>query len=253
MELPAQDPDYDGQQTILDHLYASDMAAVKAMRIYAAAADGDDDEALQAAYEGMDLHNAWDFEARAKEVLGRLNLHNLGRTMATLSGGERRRIALARVLIEEPDILFLDEPTNHLDLDMIQWLERYLAQSKMTILMITHDRYFLENVCDTILELDDQTLYKYKGNYSYYLEKGGAQGERIGQSRQGPGHFQARTRMDAVHPIRANRQIQIAHRTVLRNQESGQKAVGGRRHGLALESPSPRRQNHRIAQSGTRF
>ena len=166
-----QDPDYDGQQTILDHLYASDMAAVKAMRIYAAAADGDDDEALQAAYEGMDLHNAWDFEARAKEVLGRLNLHNLGRTMATLSGGERRRIALARVLIEEPDILFLDEPTNHLDLDMIQWLERYLAQSKMTILMITHDRYFLENVCDTILELDDQTLYKYKGNYSYYLEK----------------------------------------------------------------------------------
>ena len=166
-----QDPDYDGQQTILDHLYASDMAAVKAMRIYAAAADGDDDEALQAAYEGMDLHNAWDFEAHAKEVLGRLNLHNLGRTIATLSGGERRRIALARVLIEEPDILFLDEPTNHLDLDMIQWLERYLAQSKMTILMITHDRYFLENVCDTILELDDQTLYKYKGNYSYYLEK----------------------------------------------------------------------------------
>ena len=96
---------------------------------------------------------------------------SLSRTMATLSGGERRRIALARVLIEEPDILFLDEPTNHLDLDMIQWLERYLAQSKMTILMITHDRYFLENVCDTILELDDQTLYKYKGNYSYYLEK----------------------------------------------------------------------------------
>jgi ATP-binding cassette subfamily F protein uup len=166
-----QDPKYDGHQSILDHLYASDMAAVQAMRTYASASGGTDDAALQAAYEGMDLHNAWDFEARAKEVLGRLNLHNLSRTMNTLSGGERRRIALARVLIEEPDILFLDEPTNHLDLDMIQWLERYLAQSKMTILMITHDRYFLENVCDTILELDDQTLYKYKGNYSYYLEK----------------------------------------------------------------------------------
>ncbi len=166
-----QDPEYDGNQTILDHLYASDMAAVKAMRTYVAAAEGADDDTLQSAYEGMDIHNAWDFEARAKEVLGRLNLHNLSRTMATLSGGERRRIALARVLIEEPDILFLDEPTNHLDLDMIQWLERYLAQSKMTILMITHDRYFLENVCDTILELDGQTLHKYKGNYSYYLEK----------------------------------------------------------------------------------
>ena len=91
-----QDPDYDDRQTILDHLYASDMAAVKAMRIYAAAADGDDDEDLQAAYEGMDLHNAWDFEARAKEVLGRLNLHNLGRTMATLSGGERPRLVHSR-------------------------------------------------------------------------------------------------------------------------------------------------------------
>lgn len=166
-----QDPEYQGDQTILNHLYASDMEAVQAMRTYAEALESGDDEALQAAYERMDLHSAWDFEARAKEVLGKLNLHNLNRTLATLSGGERRRIALARVLIEEPDVLFLDEPTNHLDLEMIQWLERHLAQSKMTLLMITHDRYFLENVCDTILELDDQTLYKYKGNYSYYLEK----------------------------------------------------------------------------------
>jgi ATP-binding cassette subfamily F protein uup len=166
-----QDPVYDASQSILDHLYASDMAAVQAMRTYSRAVESGDDAALQTAYEQMDLHGAWDFESRAKEVLGKLNLHNLNRTLSTLSGGERRRIALARVLIEEPDVLFLDEPTNHLDLDMIQWLERHLAQSKMTLLMITHDRYFLENVCDTILELDDQTLYKYKGNYSYYLEK----------------------------------------------------------------------------------
>lgn len=166
-----QDPVYDASQSILDHLYASDMAAVKAMRIYSRAVESGDDESLQTAYEQMDMHGAWDFEARAKEILGKLNLHNLNRTMSTLSGGERRRIALARVLIEEPDVLFLDEPTNHLDLDMIQWLERHLAQSKMTLLMITHDRYFLENVCDTILELDEQTLFKYKGNYSYYLEK----------------------------------------------------------------------------------
>ena len=178
-----QDPHYNSHQSILDHLYASDMAAVQAMRTYAAAVEGTNDDALQAAYESMDRHNAWDFEARAKEVLGRLNLHNLSRTMESLSGGERRRIALARVLIEEPDILFLDEPTNHLDLSMIQWLERYLAQSKMTILMITHDRFFLENVCDTILELQDQTLYKYKGNYSYYLNKRGERKENALASR----------------------------------------------------------------------
>ncbi|MBN30501.1 MAG: ABC transporter [Crocinitomicaceae bacterium] len=178
-----QDPHYKSHQSILDHLYASDMAAVQAMRTYAAAVEGMKDDALQAAYESMDRHNAWDFEARAKEVLGRLNLHNLSRTMQSLSGGERRRIALARVLIEEPDILFLDEPTNHLDLSMIQWLERYLAQSKMTILMITHDRFFLENVCDTILELQDQTLYKYKGNYSYYLNKRGERKENALASR----------------------------------------------------------------------
>ena len=178
-----QDSHYKSHQSILDHLYASDMAAVQAMRTYAAAVEDMKDDALQAAYESMDRHNAWDFEARAKEVLGRLNLHNLSRTMQSLSGGERRRIALARVLIEEPDILFLDEPTNHLDLSMIQWLERYLAQSKMTILMITHDRFFLENVCDTILELQDQTLYKYKGNYSYYLNKRGERKENALASR----------------------------------------------------------------------
>lgn len=167
-----QAPAFDPRETILDHLYGSDLAAVQAMRNYAAALERSEDEtAMQRAYEQMDLHGGWDFEARAKEVLGKLNLHDLSRKMETLSGGERRRIALARVLIEAPDVLFLDEPTNHLDLDMIQWLERHLVQSKMTLLMITHDRYFLENVCDTILELDDQTLYRYKGNYSYYLEK----------------------------------------------------------------------------------
>ncbi len=167
-----QAPSFEPEEDIMDHLYASDMAAVVAMRAYASALEsGQDDSQMQAAYEQMDLHDGWDFEARAREILGKLNLHDLTRKMESLSGGERRRIALARVLIEEPEVLFLDEPTNHLDLDMIQWLERHLVQSKMTLLMITHDRYFLENVCDTILELDDQSLFKYKGNYSYYLEK----------------------------------------------------------------------------------
>jgi len=166
-----QSPSFEPESSILDHLYGSDLPAVQAMRVYAVAVESGVERDIQQAYERMDQHSAWDFEARAREILGKLNLHDLSRKMNTLSGGERRRIALARVLIEEPDVLFLDEPTNHLDLDMIQWLERHLAQSRMTLLMITHDRYFLENVCDTILELEDQTLYKYKGNYSYYLEK----------------------------------------------------------------------------------
>ncbi|MDE0871920.1 MAG: ABC-F family ATP-binding cassette domain-containing protein [Flavobacteriales bacterium] len=167
-----QDPAFDTEATIMDQLYAGDNQAVKALHSYASAlesgAEGDD---LQLAYDAMDQSGGWDFEARAKEVLGRLNIHDLSRNLGSLSGGERRRIALAKVLIEEPDILFLDEPTNHLDLEMIQWLEKHLAQAKMTLLMVTHDRYFLEHVCEIIIELDNEQLYRYKGNYSYFLEK----------------------------------------------------------------------------------
>ncbi len=167
-----QDPGLDPDQTILDNLYAGDNEAVRALHAYeSAVAQGLEGDALQRAYDAMDRFGGWDFEARAREVLGRLNLHDLERRVGTLSGGEQRRIALAKVLIEEPDLLFLDEPTNHLDLEMIAWLERHLAQSNTTLLMVTHDRYFLENVCDSIYELDDQTLYLYKGNYSYFLEK----------------------------------------------------------------------------------
>lgn len=167
-----QEPPYQKSESILDNLYSGDLDAVQALHAYTIALQNPDDAtAAQLAYDNMDRSQAWDFEARGKEILGKLNLHDLTRTMGSLSGGERRRVALAKVLIEEPDLLFLDEPTNHLDLDMIQWLEKYLARSKMTLLMITHDRYFLENVCNTILELDAESLYRYKGNYSYYLEK----------------------------------------------------------------------------------
>ena len=167
-----QEPPYQKSESILDNLYSGDLDAVQALHAYTIALQNPDDAtAAQLAYDNMDRTQAWDFEARGKEILGKLNLHDLTRTMGSLSGGERRRVALAKVLIEEPDLLFLDEPTNHLDLDMIQWLEKYLARSKMTLLMITHDRYFLENVCNTILELDAESLYRYKGNYSYYLEK----------------------------------------------------------------------------------
>ncbi len=167
-----QEPGFDQSSTIIDTLFAGDNQAVKAVHNYAAAIEsGATDDALQMAYDAMDQSGGWDFEARAKEVLGKLHLHDLTRVIGTLSGGEQRRIALAKVLIEEPDLLFLDEPTNHLDLQMIHWLEKHLAQAKMTLLMVTHDRYFLENVCDNIIELDNNELYRYKGNFSYFLEK----------------------------------------------------------------------------------
>jgi len=160
------------EATILDTLYIGDSPAVQAMRDYERALiEGHTGDALQKAYDAMDAHEGWNFEARAREILGKLNLHDLDRTIGQLSGGEKRRVALAQVLLEAPDFLVLDEPTNHLDLDMIAWLEQRLSSMGATLLMVTHDRYFLENVCDRILELEDQTLYSYQGNFSYFLEK----------------------------------------------------------------------------------
>ena len=160
------------EATILDTLYIGDSPAVQAMRDYERALiEGHSGDALQKAYDAMDAHEGWNFEARAREILGKLNLHDLDRSIGQLSGGEKRRVALAQVLLEAPDFLILDEPTNHLDLDMIAWLEQRLSSMGATLVMVTHDRYFLENVCDRILELEDQTLYSYQGNFSYFLEK----------------------------------------------------------------------------------
>lgn len=106
-----------------------------------------------------------------KQILSRLNIAQLEQPVSTLSGGQKKRVALAKLLIDDPDFLILDEPTNHLDLEMIEWLEKYLSKPGITLLMVTHDRFFLENVCNEIIELDDHQLYRYKGNYSYYLEK----------------------------------------------------------------------------------
>ncbi|MAO46413.1 MAG: ABC transporter [Crocinitomicaceae bacterium] len=166
-----QEADLDPQSTLLDTLYIGDSPAVVALRNYdKVLSEGLDGDVLQSSTDAMDRTNAWNYEARAREILGKLNLNDLSRTIGTLSGGEKRRAALAQVLLESPDLLFLDEPTNHLDLEMIAWLEKQLASTNFTVLMITHDRYFLENVCSDILELDNQSLYLYKGNFSYYLQ-----------------------------------------------------------------------------------
>ena len=167
-----QELELNPEASILDTLYIGDSPAVLAMRNYESAlSQGLEGDELQRAYDAMDAHEGWNFEARAREILGKLNLHNLDRRIGSLSGGEKRRVALAQVLLEAPDFLVLDEPTNHLDLDMIAWLEARLASMGTTLLMVTHDRYFLENVCDRILELDGMTLHSYQGNFSYFLAK----------------------------------------------------------------------------------
>src|SRR5690554_3847304 len=131
----------------------------------------EDEEAYQKAYDKMDLHNAWDFETQYKQILFKLKLEDLKLKVSNLSGGQKKRLALATILLNTPDLLILDEPTNHLDLEMIEWLEQYFAKENITLFMVTHDRYFLERVCNEIIELENGQIYQYKGSYSYYLEK----------------------------------------------------------------------------------
>ncbi len=171
MVFMEQSEDLNPEHTILQEVFSHDLPELKAIKDYNTATLMNDDEGVQKAFEKISELNAWDVEIRVSQILSVLNLNDTSISISNLSGGQKKRVALAKVLIAEPDFLILDEPTNHLDLDMIEWLEEYLSKSKSTILMVTHDRYFLEVVCDTILELDNKTLYRYKGNFSYFLEK----------------------------------------------------------------------------------
>lgn len=168
-----QDPSFNPESSVIDSILDSDLAAVKAVRNYELAQLHAEEQPkiLEEALHEMDLHKAWDIEARVKEILFKLNLQNLEQKVKTLSGGQVKRLALAHVLLLQADLIILDEPSNHLDLDMIEWLEEWLGQDALTVLMVTHDRYFLDNVCDTILELHQGALHRYKGNYSAFLEK----------------------------------------------------------------------------------
>lgn len=158
-------------QTILESIFDHDLPELKLIKEYNIAMEKGDEKALEQLYHDISEINAWDTEVKVQQILSVLKLDNTSQLIGSLSGGQKKRVALAKVLLSDADFLLLDEPTNHLDLDMIEWLESYLASSKSTILMVTHDRYFLEVVCDTIFELADQTIYRYKGNFSYYLEK----------------------------------------------------------------------------------
>lgn len=166
-----QAPDFPKELSVIDACLQSENEVVKTIAEYEHSMLSGNHDHLSEIMGRMDLHNAWDYESRIKQVLGKLKITNFEQKIGELSGGQLKRVALANVLIGEPDLLILDEPTNHLDLEMVEWLEDFLKRSSMALLMVTHDRYFLDRVCTDIVELDQHRLFQYSGNYSYYLEK----------------------------------------------------------------------------------
>lgn len=167
-----QESDYDERLTVFETVFETENEALLAIKNYSKCLENpEDSDKLQEAFDKVTELDAWNKESNIQEVLSKLRLHNMNEKVALLSGGQRRRLSLAKVIIEEPDLLILDEPTNHLDLDMIEWLENYLTTTNISLFMVTHDRYFLERVCDEILEIDRGSLHRYKGSYAYYLEK----------------------------------------------------------------------------------
>jgi ATP-binding cassette subfamily F protein uup len=166
-----QDPQFPAGLTVLEACFRCDNEAVRVIAEYEKAMEHNDLAALEELIHQMDALKAWDYELRIKQILSQLKIRDFDQRVEQLSGGQRKRVALANVLISDPELLILDEPTNHLDLEMTEWLEGYLSRSRVALLMVTHDRYFLDRVCNEIIEIDRRTLYSYKGNYSYYLEK----------------------------------------------------------------------------------
>lgn len=179
-----QNPMMDNQQTIIDYLFDSENDLVRLVKHYEELISGrlEDKEELNQVVSRMDELQAWNFESRIREILGRFDINDLNQPIGELSGGMRKKVALSKALIEEANFIIMDEPTNHLDITMIEWLENYLDRQNLSIFIVTHDRYFLDKVCNVILELDNQTIYRYKGNYAYFLEK---KAERLAVERAG--------------------------------------------------------------------
>ena len=166
-----QNPAFPEGTTVLDACFLADSPALRAVAAYEQAVASADEDVLHRAMAEMDAQDAWNYESRVKQILTQLKIKDFDQPTGQLSGGQVKRVALANALIAEPDLLILDEPTNHLDLEMTEWLEEYLAHTRLSLLMVTHDRYFLDRVCSDIVEIDDRQAYVYHGNYSLYLEK----------------------------------------------------------------------------------
>ncbi len=171
-----QDPSFDEHSNVLDNIFSHQHPVLDAIKKYEAAEDSGDADLITKAIVEMDEKNAWDFDAKVKQILSKLNIHQLEQKIKLLSGGQRKRIALAKTLIDigfehQHCLLIMDEPTNHLDVEMVEWLENYLDKENVTLLLVTHDRYFLDNFCNEIWELDNEKIYTYKGNYENYIEK----------------------------------------------------------------------------------
>lgn len=166
-----QEPDFDGDLSVIEACLQRNSEKAGVIARYEAAVENGDNTLLQHLMEEMDRLQAWDYENHAKQVLTKLKINDFNQPIKELSGGQKKRVALAAVLIEEPDLMILDEPTNHLDMEMVEWLEEYLSRMSASLLMVTHDRYFLDNVCNEIIEIDERRVYRYKGNYTYFLQK----------------------------------------------------------------------------------
>lgn len=182
-----QEPEFRDDWSVLDNIFHHEHPTLNAIKAFELASEAEDAEAINAAIVRMDETGGWDFDAKVKQILGKLNIHHLSQAVGTLSGGQKKRVALARTLIDigfehKHNLLIMDEPTNHLDVETVEWLEHYLNQEKLTLLLVTHDRYFLDDVCEEIWELDDEELYVYKGNYENFMEKKAARQEQMAAS-----------------------------------------------------------------------
>ena len=214
-----QAPHFDQSRTVIDTCLEGDDAQSRAVRAYEQALTNADDASVAAAVQMMDNAHAWDYEDRFKQILTQLHITDFRQQISQLSGGQVKRVALAKILIAEPQLLILDEPTNHLDIDIIEWLEDYLTRSRTTLLMVTHDRYFLDKICNCIVEIDGQLAFNYAGNYDYYLEKRAerieAQNAQVAKARN-----LLRTELEWM---RSRPQGAIPHRRFLRPARAGAK------------------------------
>ena len=166
-----QNPNFNENEEVLNYLFSDDLPSAVAIKYYEKAMLSGEPSELEEAFSLMEINNAWDYEARAKQIISRLGIPDGEQRVSTLSGGQKKRLALAKLLIESPDIMILDEPTNHLDIETIEWLEGILSGPNVTVLVVSHDRYFLDKICNKMFELADGSLYTYEGNYAYFLEK----------------------------------------------------------------------------------